>query len=213
MTWKESEAVLASVGLAATFLSLVGVASRTVAFFVGATLAFAYLAGLAVRSRRDGRALEFLEHGGLHGKGYLALFRQAKRSLLLMHVDDDEPTAELIGLYEDLLERGVEIRRVVFVRERAQGIGWVFRLAEHPNLSHRFVLPGEADLMPCSFAVVDEHVVAMAVPGFATADSQHYLDRFVLRHLLVLRGRAVAQAFARMHSQVWERSLPALRDE
>ena len=148
----------------------------------------AYLAGLLVYARRHARRFVFIRDGGVRGEGYKDPFRRAKRSLLLMHVDDDTPSAELQELYRTLLDRGVRMRRTVVVRREGnpEGYAWIAAFGNHPNLQQRVLPPEVASVMPLSFVIVDESLVILSVPGYAAIDTHSYSPGLLLRHLVVL---------------------------
>ncbi len=204
----EVELALGLFGLLATALTVVGVERVQFAAISGGYFLAAYFAGLLVYARDRHRAFEFIEDGGLSGDGYIRFFRQAKRGLLLIHADDDEASAELQGLYRTLLARGVQLRRVIFLREGGRGARWLSEFGNGPGLQQRVVLPEHSALMPFSFVVVDESTVVLSVPGFHARDAALYNVDFVLRHLLVLRGEEVARVFSRMHEQLWAHAAP-----
>ncbi len=204
----EIEFALAVGGFLVTSLSLVGVPAQTLAVGTGLFLLVTYLAGLLVYDRRSLRVFDFLEDGGVRGSGYVPYFRAARHSLFLTHTDDDAPSEELLGLYRTLLARSVQLRRVTFLRPGSESARWLVEFGEHPNLEQRVVPPERADLLPFSFAVVDESVVVVSVPGYSAIDASEYATRFVLRHLLVIHDVAVARVFLEMHRQLWERALP-----
>jgi len=148
------------------------------------------------------------DNGALHGSGYTRVFRQAKRSLLLIHLDDDAPDAELQELYRKLLDRGVAVRRLVFVRpdHRAEGIHWITEFGPHPLLRQRFVEGETGSPLSLSFAIVDEDVVLLAVPGFHATETELYSDGVVLRHLIELRHAAATRAFLEVYESAWKRA-------
>lgn len=199
----ELSMVFAVVGLAVTAATLLAWSSEAALAVGGGIIFCAYFSALLVRARERNHSFELVQGGGVRGSGHSDLFRHAKRSLLLMHVDDDAPDEALLGLYRTLLDRGVQIRRLIFLRTGEQDWGWVIRFGAHANLRQRAVLPEEANLTRFSFAVVDEACVALSVPGTSAIDGAGYASRFVLRHLLVLRDRAVGRVFARVHSELW----------
>lgn len=194
-------------------LSLLGLAPHLTAASTVGFLGAAYLSGLLVHARGRVRTFDFIEDGGLKGDGYLKFFRCAERSLFLTHVDDDPPGEELLALYRSLLERGVQMRRVIFRRALTSPVQWVVDFGEHKNLTQRVVCPEQAELMAFSFAIVDEELVLISVPGYGAIDVGPYAPRFVLRHLLVLHDRTVARVFLEIHRQLWEhaRSLENLK--
>lgn len=198
----EVNAVFGLLGVCGTVATLLAW-SWQVALAVGAVLLLcAYLAALLVRARERNHGFELVENGGVGGQGHTELFRRSRQSLLLMHVDDDAPDAALLGLYRSLLDRGVQIRRLVFLRPEVQDWRWMVEFGTHANLRQRVILP-ESHLTRFSFAVIDESTVALSVPGVGAIDAPAYASRFVLRHLLVLRDRQVGQVFARVHGELW----------
>jgi len=205
-TATEVEVSLAVLAFITSCLAFFGVESRVLGWGALGYAAFAYLAGLLVHTRRVPFA--FIRDGAVRGAGCTGYFRRATKSLLLLHADDDIPSEELLGLYRTLLERGIEIRRVIFVRtEHAPpAYEWVVKFGRHKGLQQRVILPDKADVMRVSFAVVDERFAILSVPGDAAVDSESYAGRFVLRHLLVVEDPEVAEAFTEAHSQLWRRA-------
>ena len=197
-------------GFLVTGLALAGIDPKTLAWASLLFIVLFYLAGLLVQARRAARALRFVHDGGIAGSGYLEPFRQARRCLFLMHVDDDPPSEELQALYRTLLERGVEIRRTIFLRPDAAPAAyeWIARFGNHPNLQQRVVLPDQAAAMRLSFVVVDDAVVLLSVPGTQAIDAQPYTARFVLRHLLRIEDATVASVFMRVHEDLWQSAEP-----
>lgn len=195
-----------------TCLAFVGVERRALAWAALGYVILVYVAGLLVHSRRI--SFEFIRDGALRGSGYVPYFRRARRSLLLLHTDDDPPGEELLGLYRTLLDRGVELRRILFIRaDRApSAYSWVQSFGRHDGLRQRVVLPDRADVMRVSFVVVDERWVMISVPGDAAIDAEDYASSYVLRHLLVVEDPQVAEAFTEVHSQLWRRASD-LKDE
>lgn len=189
-------------------LALLGAERITLLALACAYLAVAYLAGLIVHNRRS--TFRFLRDGALRGEGYLPYFRRAKRGLLLVHTDDDPPGEELLGLYRAQLKRGIELRRVIFLRPEQgdEALEWVGRFGVHPRLLQRLVRRERAALMRFSFVVVDDACVLVSVPGDAAVECEAYSTRFVLRHLLVIEDREVARAFTEVHEQLWRRAEP-----
>lgn len=125
-----------------------------------------------------------------------------------MHVDDDPPSEELLGVYRTLLSGGVQIRRVLFLRSASDTLKWVSEFGEHPNLMQRLVAPDDARFTRMSFAVVDGTDVLVSVPGDDPIDDDVYAPRLVLRHLLVIADREVAGVFARAHEGIWRHAHP-----
>lgn len=203
LTATEFQVGLGVLGVIAAALSYAGADSNTLLITGGAYLVVFYLAGLLVHAQRRARVFEFVENGGIRGEGYIPYFRAARRSLFLTHADDDSPSDELVALYRSLLDRGVEMRRVLFLREGAAGATWVARFGDHLRLLQKAILPERAEVMRFSFVVVDEELVIISVPGFGPLDDGSYSGSFVLRHLLVMRDASVARVFLRMHGDLW----------
>ena len=182
-TSHEVQFALAIFGFLAAALSFAGVPTEILAQLAAGYLVVVYLAVLLVRARQAAAQLKFIEDGGSEGRGYISYFRQTKKSLFLMHVDDDPPCEELLAVYRDLLDRGVQIRRAVFIRPDAHpdGYSWVQDFGEHPNLRQRFVRDREAVMTRKSFAVVDEATVLIAVPGYEAIDDESYSGKLTLR--------------------------------
>ena len=174
-----------------------------------------YLAGLAIQAKRAARKLTFIPDGALTGTGYIPAFRKTKRSLFLMHVDDDPPCEELLATYRRLLREGVQIRRSIFVREDSDPAAytWIEGFGEHEGLIQKVVRDREASATRQSFAIVDESTVLIAVPGTQAIDDAAYTPGLRLRHLLVMRDAEVARAFIRLHEQLWEFGAPLEGDE
>lgn len=207
-TSTEIEVSLGVFAFLESLLVLLAVEREVLGTFAIAYVASVYFAGLIVHHRRS--PFTFVRDGALRGEGYLPYFRRAKRGLLLMHTDDDPPGEELLGLYRAHLERGVEIRRVIFLRpEQGDGaLDWVRRFGSHERLLQRLVRREQAALTRLSFVVVDERFVLLAVPGDTAIESEAYSARFVLRHLLVIEDADVARAFSEVHGQLWRRAGP-----
>ena len=207
-TATEVEVALGVFGFIVATASFAGVEGRTLALLSAAFVPLTYLAGLLVRAAATRGRFRFVVDGGLAGKGYVPVLRRARRSLLLTHLDDDPPGPELLGLYRELLGRGVQMRRIVFERPTASetGTAWIREFGEHPNLAQRVFLPREARAACLSFVVVDSEKVLVSVPGFEPVDADVYATEFVLRHLLVIDDAAVAAAFTRVHAGLWERA-------
>ncbi len=205
--WTEIEIGFGLVSAVGTALSLAGVRPPLVAASVMACSAVLYLAGLLVYSNRMARTFDFIEDGGLRGDGYVPYFKSARRSVFLTHADDDTPSEELLAIYRSLLDRGVEMRRVIFLRDSEEGARWVARFGDHPRLVQRAIPPFQASVMRYSFVVIDEEVVILSVPGSGPLDDGSYSHGFVLRHLLVIRDPAVARVFLRMHGDLWSQAV------
>ncbi len=211
LTSNETQVALAVAGLLGTALEVSGLPLSVVVASIASFLGIAYFAGFLARAASSQFA--FVEHAARGGAGYLPYFRRARKSLLLIHVDDDPPVPELTGLYATLLEKGVEIRRLIIRRPEAlpEAYDWVGRLEPHPRLIQREVPPPEAALGALSFAIVDESTVLIAVPDVSATEAAPYSSGFFLRHLLVVDDARVAAAFVRVHELLWKRGqgLPA----
>ena len=199
----ECEMALAIVGLVVAGLAAFGVGRESFVVSTIGLLAFAYVIGLLVHAAPQNRHYRFVEDGGLEGIGYVPFFRRARRSLFVTHADDDVPAAELLGLYDRLLSNGVSIRRLIFERPGNQSDVLLAHFGEHPNLGQRIVPNPVASSMPLSFAVVDERLVIISLPGTSSLDSDDYAPKFILRHLLVLSDERMARVFLRMHERLW----------
>lgn len=206
----EVEVAIGAFGFVATAAAFAGVDQHVLAWSAGAYLILAYLAGLLVHAQRSARRFAFVEDGSLGGRGYMERFRVARRSLFLMHLDDDRPSPELQGLYRSLLDRGVQIRRVLFLRsgETGTSLGWVAEFGNHRNLQQRVVLPEQGRLMRLCFVLVDAAEVLIAVPGYEPVDAAPFTTGFLLRHLLIIRDAKVAAAFVEVYEQIWRSALP-----
>lgn len=209
-TTDELQVALGIYGFVATTLAFTGLEPRVLAWCSVAFVALFYLAGLLVHARAAGKKLSMVPEGGLGGVGHIAPFRAVRRCLFLMHVDDDAPQRDLLNLYRKLLERGVEIRRLVFLRANAtpSAYDWLIEFGDHEHLQHRVVFPDQVLPVHFSFAVVDDRCVMLSVPGWEAIDGRPYATHLVLRNLLVLRERSVASVFQNMHEEMWERALP-----
>ena len=207
-TAAEVETAIGLCGFVVASLALVDIAPHALAAGTVLYLVIAYVAGLLVYARRGRRVFDFIEDGGLRGEGYVRYFRMATHSLFLTHTDDDAPSEELLGLYRTLLARGVQMRRVAFLRRGSSGGKWLFSFGKHRNLEQRVVPAEVGDVLPLSFAVVDEETVIMSVPGFDAIDTDVYARHFVLRHLLVIKDPAVARVFLEMHRRLWSGAHP-----
>lgn len=205
--WTEVEIGFGLASAVGGALSLAAVRPPLIAASVSMCCAVLYLAGLLVYSARGARTFDFIEDGGLRGDGYVPFFKSAKRSVFLTHADDDAPSEELLAIYRGLLDRGVEMRRVIFLRDSGEGASWVARFGDHPRLIQRVIPPFRSSLMRFSFVVIDEEVVVLSVPGSGPLDGGSYSHDFVLRHLLVIRDPAVASVFLRMHGDLWSQAL------
>lgn len=202
--------MLALFGCVVTVLTLAELERVVIGGLAGGCVVVFYLAGLLVYARREARSFSFDQGGALGGRGYVGLVRGARKSLLLMHVDDDAPVDELLGVYRGLLDQGVEQRRLIFLREHARpgAYRWLERFGAHPNLEQRVVLPEQADVMRLSFVVVDEEVVVLSVPGGSAIESLAYARGLVFRDLLVVTDASVAAAFVEVHRQLWSEAVP-----
>lgn len=129
----EVELGLGVFGFVAAGLGYLGVPSEMLWRLSLAFLVTFYLAGLYVRARAEPTKCQLVMGGGVGGEGYVEVFRTAKRCLFLTHVDDDPPSDELLLLYSKLLDRGIEIRRTVFVRKdaRANAYAWLSAFGDH----------------------------------------------------------------------------------
>lgn len=204
----EVEVALGLLALIESLLGFLGASPFMLAWSTIAYLALAYIAGLLVYFRRG--PFVFSVNGALQGRGYLPYFRRAQHSLLLLHVDDDPPCEELLGLYRGLLDRGVELRRILFVRpeQAPHAFEWVARFGEHDGLKQRLVPPEQAELVRMSFVVVDERWVLIAVPGGAAVHGEEYSHNLIMRHLLAVDDARVAAGFTAIHEQLWRRAGP-----
>ena len=206
---RELELAMGVVGLGATAATLLGVPGPSVVVVSGGVLAGLYVAGVlahATSSRTVGVHID----GALRGLGYIRAFRRARKSLLLMHVDDDAPDDQLLGLYRTLLDQGVEIRRLIFVRpeHNPEGMRWIIESGWHARLLQRYVATDPGATLSLSFAIVDDSAVLLAVPGFDPTDTEPFSDRLVLRHLVELRNSAVTRAFLEVYESAWRRANP-----
>lgn len=201
------EIALGLVGLGATTASLLGAPGTAVATGTAGFLLLLFLTGHLVIAAGNRVARVHL-NGALHGRGYSNLFRDANRSLLLIHLDDDAPDDELQGLYRRLLDQGVEVRRLVFFRpdHRAEGIHWISRFGTHRLLRQRLVEIKHGSPLSMSFAIIDEEAVLLALPGFHPTETETFSDSVVLRHLIELRHPAVTRAFLEVYELAWKRA-------
>ncbi len=208
-TVRELEFALGFVGVGATAATLLGAPGPLVVAGGAGALVGLYLASVFAYASRS-RIVDVRLDGALHGRGYVRAFRRARKSLLVMHIDDDAPNEELLGLYRVLLDRGVEIRRLIFVRpdHNPEGIRWVLESGWHDRLRQRYVSTEPGALLTLGFAVVDESAVLVAVPGFDPTDTEPYSERIVLRHLAELRNPAVTRAFLEIYESAWRRAHP-----
>jgi len=206
----EVEIVIAVYGALCTALTLYGIPARVLAISGLPFVALAYLAGLLAHTHRRAPNLRLLRNGATSGFGHIAPFRQAKRSLFLMHLDDDAPSEELLALYRRLLDNGIEVRRIIFLREDAapSAYKWIVDFGDHRRLEQRVVLPDQARAVRFSFVLVDDDCVALSVPGADPIDGEPYSSELVLRHLLLVEDAEVAAVFSRVHEETWTRALP-----
>ncbi len=204
----EVEVALAVLGFLATALSLSRFDIKVVALASFGSLIVVYLMGLLVYACKSPNQFQFIREGGVRGNGYRRVFRSAQKCVFLMHVDDDPPSEELLGIYRELLERGVQVRRIVFLRPDAkpQSYEWIVEFGDHKNLQQCVVLPDSAEVMRFSFALIDEKQLLIAVPGYKAVETAPYTTELVLRHLLSITDEEVASVFLKIHHQMWERS-------
>lgn len=172
------------------------------------SVVMSYLAGLLAHGQSVAADLQFIRDGGVRGDGYREPFRKATTSLLVMHVDDDTPGRELRALYEDLLDRGVQIRRLLFLHpeQEPEVYDWVTEACLHQNLQQRALVCVHANTMPFSFAIVDETIVLIAVPGFDVTDTEPYAERMIFRHLLVIKRSEITRAFLEIYDRLWRQA-------
>lgn len=206
----ELEVVLGVVGFGVTVATLLGVPGPLIAAVAGLTLLGTYLAGLSIRAGASVARVHL--DAAFRGRGYASIFRRARSSLLLMHVDDDAPDPELLGLYSVLLDRGVQVRRLVFVRHahHPDGLRWIDDFGDHPNLTQRVIQTSTAPNLSLSFAIIDEVAVLLALPGYRAAENEPYSERLVLRNLVELRKSEVTRAFLEVYEAAWRRGTPLL---
>lgn len=195
---------LAIIGVVTTLLLLAGFSERRVLLASLVALAFGSIY-VAWRVGRGRMPPMFLDGGATRGVGYAADFSGATESLLLMHVDDDAPGADLHQIYRAKLDQGVQVRRLVLLRgdHHEEGYQWLGGIPEHQLLQQRVVQTGSGIVMPLSFVVVDEAVVLLAVPGFRPGESGALADRMILRHLVRLEGPEVVRAFVEAYEAMW----------
>lgn len=203
------ELTLGLAGLGATGASLLGVPGPSVVAGTGVFLAVALVVGVLATVAGQRVASVQLD-GALHGRGYVRAFGMAKHSLLLIHIDDDAPDEELLGLYRSLLGRGVEIRRLIFARHDhlPAGIDWIKDFGAQIRLHQRYFQTELGAPLMVSFAIVDESVVLLAVPGFRPTETEPYSEAAVLRHLIELRHPGVTRAFLQVYEAAWRRAKP-----
>ena len=189
-------------------LSYFSVSVREGAGVVALSLVVLYLAGLLVHSAARARRFHFVPDSAVGGEGHLEQFRAAKRSLLLMHVDDDVPNAELCELYRKLLNRGVEVRRLMLARVAMAP--WVEAFGEHPRLVQQLILDEHRAVLRFSFAVVDEQRLVLSLPGFRAVEEHGYTSGLLLRHLMVVDDPELVAVFVRIHQELWRESTPLM---
>lgn len=201
---------LGVIGFVLTVLALYEVDKDTQIAVALGVIIVAYLAGLLVHRLRNEDRFDFIKDGGVSGLGYVPYFKKAKKSLLLTHVDDDRPGAELNGIYQQLLRSGVTMRRIIFLRDEApeQAYTWIADFGTHENLSYVYVPPWESASMKFSFVVVDEQLVIVSVPGYDMHDLGQYCNKFILRHVFVIKDSEAAKVFSRMHADLWSTAKP-----
>ena len=211
----EVQTVLGIEALAVGVLAFLGIESLLLAWASLGLCLLAYIVGLLVYAQAASFDLQFIQDGGLEGRGYRHPFQEARKSLLLMHVDDDVPSLELQGLYRGLLDRDVQIRRTIFLRPgmRKEAYHWVADFGLHPHLQQRVVMPPAAAVMPLSFAIVDESVVLVAVPGFHVTETKPYSEEMIFRHLLAIRRTEVTRAFLEIYEKLWRQARPVSADD
>ena len=207
LSLRQLELVLAGFGFVTAALAFAGTPGFHLAAAAAGLVVMLALNGVWFRVRQKRRRFSFCLNGALAGVGYIPPFSAARRSLLLMHVDEDEPNHELQLLYEKLLARQVGIRRLV-VRRESSVSKWPRKSEHHPSLSQREILSEQAEMFRYCFAVVDDFEVLIAVPGFDSIDDETYSPKLILRHLIVIRDREIAAAFTRIHEQIWVRAKP-----
>lgn len=186
-------------------LALAGLDGMLCLVVGAAAAALVLLAVLMSRMFRAMQTAAVFWDAGVRGRGYIESFRRAEHSLLLMHVDDDAPGPELLGLYTELLGRGVLIRRILFRRpgHLAEGYEWMHAQPAHAGLRQK-VIQAERGAMMLSFAVVDDSEVLLAVPGYRSAESAGIAGKAVLRHLIRLTDPSVTRAFLETYEAAWQ---------
>lgn len=209
-TTNEAQLAMGVYGCVWTILALTGLDSELLVWGACGSALVLYLAGLLVHAQRAAGHLKLIRGGALSGHGHISLFRETRRCLFLMHLDDDPPSEELLALYRRLLKQGVRIRRVIFLRENAapSAYSWIVEFGEHEGLQQRVVLPEQAEAIHFSFVVVDDAAVALSVPGWEPIDGAPYTAELLLRHLLIMRDADVVSTFLRVHEETWDRALP-----
>ena len=206
----EIQIALGVFGFIASTLSFGGADQQTLALASCGFVVVTYLSGLLVYSRRAGYTFRFVQDGALRGHGYLEHVREAKHSLLLIHADDDSPSEELLLEYSRLLDKGVELRRIIVQRsiQPMAAWEWVTQFGDHERLEHRLIDQALGEVVRLSFVVVDEEVVILSVPSGSPALGEPYAEGLLFSHLLVVRDRSAAEAFVQAHSQLWRRAKP-----
>jgi hypothetical protein len=209
-TSNEIQIGLGVLGFAVTTFAFAGVPPLALAKATLAAVVVAYVSGLLVYARRAAPTTALIRDGAIAGAGYIDSFRHATRSLFLIHVDDDPPGEDLRRLYRSLLDRGVQIRRVILLRRDAhpEAYAWIHRFGTHRNLQQRVILPSQSAAVRFSFVVVDEDEVLLALPGAHAVDARPYASALVLRHLLRIRDPEVAELFLHLHEDLWARATP-----
>lgn len=204
-----AEWLLTLIGTATALLALTDVGDRAVLL---GSLSLLATAGICVawREHRMRERPSFIAGGALRGLGYVRDFESASSSLLLMHVDDDSPSGELLDVYARKLDSGIIVRRLVIVRPNHSppSIEWAAELPSHPNFQQRFVDSQTDAVMPLSFAIIDEKTVLVAVPGYRAGESGPLADRLILRHLIRLTGPEEVQCFVETYEAMWRANQP-----
>ena len=198
---------LAVIGFIVTLASQAGLEDHVLASATAAVVGLGYLAGLIVHNGQN--PLRFHPYGGIGGAAYVRPFGRAKKSLLLVHVDDDPPNTELLRLYRTLLDAGVTIHRVVIVRPDGakESYSWLAEFGTHENLRQRALIPDSSGLVRVSVAIVDGSTALLAVPSYEAGEGTPYTESMRLAHLLEIEDEAVAQAFVEIHSDAWSRGV------
>ena len=208
LTNAELQALFGVLGFGASIALWLGAAPVPTAFVCLGALLVAYICGHLVRLRESTVKVEFVHGGAIGGLGYLPFFSRAKHSLLLMHVDDDIPTDEVQAAYGRLLESGVQLRRIL-VRAPGQEAAvesWV-RAQSHRNLRQVSLGDDSATGACTSFALVDDSVLLLAMPGHGAAETGPMAETFLLRHLLVVKDPVVSAAFREAYEELWRRGV------
>lgn len=204
----EVELALAALGVLLAVLAAADHDATDLLKWAALFLAFVYLAGLF--SRAGVGPFVFIADGAERGAGYLPAFKRAKRSLFLMHVDDDAPTEELQGLYRTLLSNGVQIRRAIFLRPdgHPKGYEWIRAFGNHPNLAQRVVLPEDSRMTQLSFVLVDDRIALVALPGVDPIQAPPFSHELVFRHLIAITEPTAVATFLQVYEAIWTRALP-----